>query len=327
MAGDSKKLISIVCPVHNEEKAIPFFYNRLTSVIEDLRQRYNFELIFTNNASEDQTLDIIRKLHRKDVSVQVITLSRNFGYHASMTAGLRHATGSGIVIIDVDCEDPPEMIPKFIAAWEKGYDIVYGIRGGRPEFIGLQWARKAFYRITRLIADYDFILDMAEFSLISSHVRDAILSNDSTFPFPRTELAFVGFKRFGIPYNREPRVTGESHYNLIRMTQFAIGGILSTSTYPLRFAVYLGVPLVLINVYFLLVCLLAEVQTDFKIVYLLDLTYMLSTLVFLSIYLARIYKDGVHRPIFIVDWQNSILNKTGTGEHKPDERLWTTDRG
>ena len=115
-------------------------------------------------------------------------------------------------MIDVDCEDPPEMIPKFVNEWEKGYDIVYGKRDKRPEFIGIQLARKAFYRITRLIADYDFILDMAEFSLVSARVREAILQNRTTFPFIRTEIGFVGFKRKGISYARQHRIVGKSHY-------------------------------------------------------------------------------------------------------------------
>lgn len=305
----SKKLISIICPVHNEEEAIPLFYKRLKSAIADLCQRYDFELIFTNNASTDRSLEIIKELCKKDLSVQVITFSRNFGYQASLIAGLRNAKGLSSIIIDVDCEDPPEMIPKFVSEWEKGYDIVYGRRDKRPEFIGIQLARKAFYRITRLIADYDFVLDMAEFALFSARVRDSIVKNLSTFPFIRSEIGFVGFKRIGIPYTRESRITGETHYNFIRMTQFAIGGILSSSTFPLRLAAYLGFPLILINLFAFILVLIEIINTNIQLIFLIDFTYVIMILVFLSIYLARVYKDGVQRPLFIIDWGNTVLNR------------------
>lgn len=306
----SKKLISIICPVHNEEEAIPLFYKRLKSAIADLCQRYDFELIFTNNASIDRSLEIIKELCKKDPSVQVITLSRNFGYQASLMSGLHNAKGDGIVIIDVDCEDPPEMIPKFVNEWEKGYDIVYGRRDKRPEFIGIQLARKAFYRITRLIADYDFVLDMAEFALFSARVRDSIVKNLSTFPFIRSEIGFVGFKRIGIPYTRESRITGETHYNLKKMTQFAIGGILSSSTFPLRVAVYFGVPLALLNLLAIVIHLFANIRFDIGIVFLIDFTYLIVVVLFLSIYIARIYKDVIQRPLYIIDYENTILNNS-----------------
>jgi glycosyltransferase involved in cell wall biosynthesis len=314
MTIHSKQLISIICPVYDEEGCILIFYHRLMAAIEPLRRQYDFELIFTNNASKDRTLEIIRDIRSKDSSVQVITFSRNFGYQASVTAGLKNAMGSAVIIIDVDCEDPPEMVPQFIPEWEKGYDIVYGKRDKRPEFIGMQLARKAFYRITKLIADYDFILDMAEFALFSDRVREAILRNNSTYPFIRGELGFVGFKKLGISYAREPRVFGKSHYKLMRMITFAVGGILSSSTFPLRLAVYIGFPLALVNLSFLLYRTLFAMQMDTQWIFLLDFTYTTLILAFISTYLARSYKDGVQRPLFIIDWQNSHLNNRDGGD-------------
>lgn len=320
-------LISIVCPVYNEAECIPLFYDRLKSALDDLQGEYEFELLFTNNASEDGTLDVIKKLRMQDPSVQVITLSRNFGYQASVFAGLRNAKGSAIVVIDVDCEDPPELMPRFIEEWERGYDVVYGERGKRPEFIGLQWIRKTFYRITRLIADYDFVLYMAEFALVSSHVRDAMLSNASTFPFLRAELGFVGFNRLGIPYDRDKRIRGKSHYNFGRMVRFAVAGILSSTTFPLRLVGYVGVPLILLNLCAVVYGFFGDLQRVLPFVTLLDLTFVLMALVILSIYLARNYKNGVRHPIFIVDWKRSLVNGHDLSEPDPVERVWTTDRG
>jgi polyisoprenyl-phosphate glycosyltransferase len=306
----TKKRITILCPVFNEEAAIPIFYDRLSKSVAPLRDKYTIELIFTNNASSDRSLEVIRQIHGTDSSVQAITLSRNFGYQASLLCGLHHARGDAIVIIDVDCEDPPEMIPEFVAGWESGHDIVYGRRDKRPESVFTQLARKTFYRLTRLIADYDFILDMAEFSLFTSRVRDEVVKNRSTFPFIRTELGFVGFRRHGISYTRQTRVQGKTHYNYVRMTQFAIGGILSSSTFLLRLAVYVGLPLALANLVALIVGCFVPNLPGLPQIYLLDATYGIAVLSILSTYLARVHKDGIQRPLFIVDWDNSLFDKT-----------------
>ena len=310
MNSKTNKLISIICPVYNEEEAILLFYNRLMTAIVDLRQRYDFELIFTNNASDDSTLQVIKGLYSKNSSVQVITLSRNFGYQSSLLAGLHNAKGDAIAIIDVDCEDPPEMIPIFIAEWEKGYDIVYGKRDKRPEPIVMQWIRKLFYRLTKLIADYDFILDMAEFSLFSSRVRDEITRNKSSFPFIRAELGFVGFKHKGIPYTRERRIIGKTHYNFFRMIEFAIGGILSSSTFFLRIAAYCGIPLFLINIAIAATILLSDVHFDPLALIFLDFAYIIIIVAFRSLYTARIHKNVIERPIYIIDHKNSIFRNS-----------------
>ena len=174
---NNPKLISIICPVHNEEESIPIFYKRLLNIIEPLRKKYDFELIFTNNCSEDNSLKIIKNYCQENSMIKVITLSRNFGYEAAVLSGLTYAKGDAIGIIDVDCEDPPEMIPIFLKEWEKGFDIIYGLRKKRAEFIVIQLLRKLFYRLNKLVADSDVILDMAEFSLFSSDVT--ILNSSS----------------------------------------------------------------------------------------------------------------------------------------------------
>ena len=192
MNPNHKPLVSIICPVYNEERAIPLFYDRLNAVWASLSAKYDFELIFTNNRSVDGTLASIQALREKDLKVQVITLSRNFGYQASVLAGISYSTGEATVVIDVDCEDPPEMLPLFIAKWEEGYDIVYGLRANRPEPRALIFMRKLFYRLLRLMADTDIVLDMAEFALVSARVRNVMCDNKNTFPFLRAEIGYSG---------------------------------------------------------------------------------------------------------------------------------------
>lgn len=302
-----RKLISVVCPVHNEARAVPLFYARLQKAMLTLRERYEWELVFTNNSSTDDTLATILKLREVDPNVHVLTLSRNFGYEASVATGLRYARGAVIAVIDVDCEDPPEMIPRFVQEWEQGYDVVYGQRDKRQEFIGMHLTRKAFYRVNRLIADSDIVLDMAEFFLISASVRDAILIHQSTNPFLRSEVAYVGFRRQGISYERGKRVIGDTHYNVLSAFRFAVTGILSSSTFPLRLAVYAFPLLALANV--------ALLTTDhFHELVVLDFLYVAFFLAVISIYLARTYKDVVRRPISVVDWKRSAFSyREGAG--------------
>ncbi|MBT4258400.1 MAG: glycosyltransferase family 2 protein [Nitrospina sp.] len=311
-SNSKKKKISVICPVFNEENTISLYYERFQKAISCLKDRYHVELIFVNNCSEDNTLSLARNLHSQNSSVQVISLTRNFGYQASVLCGLSFATGDAVVVNDVDGEDPPELIPKFVDLWEKGYDIIYGKREKRPEFLGLTLCRKLFYRFTRAIADNDFILDMAEFSLFTRQVRREVLKTKTSFPFIRNELAYVGFRQIGVPYNREKRIGGKGNYigfaGMFRMFQFAVAGILTASTFPLRLTFYLGVPLLLINFLVFFLYFLIPEKVPFPLIYILNTMFLIAAVIFLSTYMARVYKNGIRRPIFIVDWENTVIN-------------------
>jgi polyisoprenyl-phosphate glycosyltransferase len=311
--SSEKQKISVICPVYNEEETIPLYYERFQKAISCLRDRYLIELTFLNNCSTDNTLAAIKALQSNDATVQYITLTRNFGYQSSVLCGLTYATGQAIVVNDVDCEDPPELIPKFVKKWEEGYDIIYGQRGKRPEHQSLTLCRKFFYRLTRAIADNDFILDMAEFSLFTKRVRDEVVKIRNTFPFIRNELAYVGFRKIGISYDREPRITGKGNYKgfagMFRMIKFAVAGILTASTFPLRLIFYLAAPLLLINGIAVLVYFFNPESIQIHILHILNTMFLISSVTFLSTYMARVYKDGIQRAIFIIDWENTILNE------------------
>lgn len=298
-----KKLISIISPVLNEEESISLFYGRMQKVLSSFRNRYNFELIFTNNRSTDNSLNIICQLREKDPNVQVLTMSRNFGYQASVQAGLSFGKGEALIVIDADCEDPPEMITQFIEKWESGYDIVYGVRDyGHRESWLLKKFRKVFYRLLHKLADMDIVLYMAEFSLMSSSVRDAIINNKNTFPFLRSEIGYVGFSRFGIPFVRQPRQGGKTNYNIFQIFSFAFAGFLTSSTFLFRFAGYAFLFLVLLNVFFLFISGL------FKFLLVIDFVYVIGLLTMHGLYIARIYKNVMGRPIFVIDKKLSFIN-------------------
>lgn len=305
-----KPLVSVVCPVHNEEQAVPVFYRRVRDALAPVRDRYRFELMFVNNRSEDRTLELLLKLRESDPSVQVLTLSRNFGYQASVSAGLRHAAGAAVAIIDADCEDPPELIPRFLERWEAGCDVVYGLRERRSEFWGLHLLRKAYYRLTRLIADSDLVLDMAEFSLMSARVRDAVLDNANSFPYLRGEIAYAGFRREGLPYRREPRAAGRTHYNFLGILRFAVAGFLSASTFPLRLPLYLLPAAAAVNLAAAAAALRGALPDAwFKALLLADALYLAAFQSMACLYAARTYKNGLRRPLYVVDAALSRLDR------------------
>ena len=258
----------------------------------------------------DRTPALIKELRAQDRSVQLITHSRNFGYQASLLCGLTNLEGDAYVIIDVDCEDPPELIPEFVKKWEEGYDLVYGDRKWRSEHAGgSDSAARILSAYKRKIADSDFIIDMAEFSLFSRRIRDEVLSHASTFPFVRSDLAYAGFRRFGIKYKREPRRFGK--HALQFLANGKICRWLAFSAPPLFHcapSLIVGIPLVLID---LLAATLQIFGIDAPLaaILLINLAFVCLSLVSLALYVARISKDVIGRPVFIVDEQRSALNQ------------------
>lgn len=287
-----KPLITVICPVYNESKAIPIFYERLSRVFARVEATHTCNLLFVDNCSSDGTLDIIRGLRGQDSRVFFLGLSINVGYQRSMECGLRNAVGDFFVVIDVDCEDPPEMIEDFIKVQKQGFDIVYGERVDRTEGALIKGLRKVFYRVTRFISDEHFFVDMAEFCIITSEVRDALVQDMSSFPFIRASIGRVGFDYKGLPYKRHGRVAGKSNFNLYRMTTFAVAGILSSSTLPLRAMAYSFPFLLLVFVG----CFFA-VGTAYESYFVFTILFYLAFgVMFNSIYIARIYKNGLGRP-------------------------------
>ncbi len=310
-AGRSK--ITVVCPVFNEEKTVPLFYGRLKPVLDQLPDD-DFEILFVNNRSTDGTLAAIHALRERDPRVQVLTLSRNFGYQASITAGMFHASGDASVNIDVDCEDPPELIPQFIERWKNGADIAYGVRARREEFVLMHLARKLFYRVIHRLADHEIVLDMAEFFLVDRRVREYVLSTRSTFPFVRGQVGYVGFKREGIPYKRQKRIIGETHYNLLGAIRFGAAGILSSSTSVLRGLAYGGVIAFALDVLFAGVLFTGyprlggdELLRLIGFTLLLNMAWVAFAIGVVGIYLARVDKDTIGLPLFVGDSKLSTI--------------------
>ncbi len=310
---DNRKLVTIVCPVFNEEQAVPLFYERLKKALASVEDKVRFEILFVNNRSTDGTEAQVMALREKDPRVQLLTMSRNYGYQASISAGMRHASGDASVNIDVDCEDPPEMIPQFIERWLAGADIAYGIRARREEFVLMHLARKFFYRFIKSLSEHEIVLDMAEFFLVDQKVKEHVLSTRSTFPFVRGQVGYVGFRREGIAYKREKRIIGETHYNLLSAIRFGVAGILSSSTWPLRVLMYMGTLMLAVDLV-AAVGFLAWERAPIELmlrVFASGVAVHLGWLVFavgtLGIYLARVYKDTIGLPLYVADPKHSTI--------------------
>lgn len=298
--------LSVIVPVHNEKPNIAPFYERTRTVLDSLDGLTGWEILFVNDASEDNSLAEIVKLRAKDGRVRVITLSRRFGYHAVLAAGLSTAESDLYAMIDVDCEDPPELFPQFYGAIQNGVQVAYGIRSHREEPPMLTFMRKLFYHANRGIADSEIIVWMAEFSMITKQVRDAILAPRTTYPFLRAELGYVGFKRLGISYFRAKRQHGRSHYSLMRMTRFAVAGILSSSTFLLRLVLYVAA---FLGIAFPVTVLILGLSVDAtaRLAAILSFYFLLLTVPTIALYLARTYKNGVARPVFVIDQSQTFL--------------------
>jgi polyisoprenyl-phosphate glycosyltransferase len=308
----SKPLVTVVCPVFNEEATVERFFARLVEATRSAEHQVDFEFLLIDNRSTDRTPAVLAELQAKEPRARVVTFSRNYGYQASITAGMRLAAGDAIVNIDTDGEDPPELIPLFIERWLSGVDVVYGLRHEREEFVLLHLARKLFYRVIRRVADHEIVLDMAEFFLVDKRVRDASLATKSTFPFVRGQVGYVGFRREGIPYKRRRRMGGASHYNLLAAARFGMGGVLSSSTLPLRWLAYVGVSAFLVDLAIAIALVaggggwgLGVLERLLGALVTLHLGWGALAVGVVGLYVARIYKDTVGLPLYVVDEQRS----------------------
>ncbi len=295
----ARKSLAVVVPgCHNESENVGPFYDDAKKTLDALP--LDWSLVFVNDASTDGTLDGILALRAKDPRVKVATLSRNFGYHAALVAGLTNADADLYAIVDADGEDPPELLARFHEEIAKGASTVYGVRSERPEPAYLIFFRWLFYRINSLIADGPIRLWMAEYSMFSRPVRDAILANKTTFPFLRAELAYVGLGMVGVPYARRTRRHGASHYNFFSMGKFAVAGFLASSTFPLRAVLYFSAAFAALYAALVASRGLTLIESG-ALAAIMGFVFLLVSAPLGALYLARTYKNVTARPVFFLD--------------------------
>lgn len=239
----SKKLISVMTPVYNEELTLRRCYEEVRRVMETLSDRYDYEHIFADNCSQDRTLEMLRALALEDTRVKVLGYSRNFGAEKSGFMALKHATGDAAVGIPADLQEPPETILKFVELWEKGYDVAYGVYRAPSEAFTMRLGRRLYYWAVDQLSDTPLPRDFSGFSLSDRKVIDEVLKLDDYAPYYRGMIASIGFRQIAVPYERGLRQAGRSKHGFGFLMDFGINGLISHSLVPIRLATILGVTL------------------------------------------------------------------------------------
>lgn len=234
------KLVSLVVPVYNEAEVIGEMYRRLTSVASALPD-LEYELVVVDDGSRDTGYAALRALAQSDPRLRVLKLSRNFGHQTAITAGIDVARGDAIVVIDADLQDPPEVIPEMVVRWREGFDVVYGVRAKRSGETMVKLATASvFYRILDRMTNISIPVDAGDFRLLSRRAADQLCAMREKDRFVRGLISWIGFRQIGVLYQREARFAGETKYPFRKMLKFAIDGLTSFSTIPLKLATWLG---------------------------------------------------------------------------------------
>jgi glycosyltransferase involved in cell wall biosynthesis len=299
--------ISVLVPVYNEEKNINLFYHRIIKVLNELNKNYSYEIIFSDNASKDNTIPEIKKLCKIDNNIKLISLSKNFGRNASQLATLHKAKGELIFMIDVDCQDPPEMLKNFTNFYEQGFDIVYGIRNRIKESFFKYIFAKLFYRIIKILSDNYSIVDMGEFVLFHKKIRDEIIKTKTSFPFIRTEISTIGYKHKGINYIRDNRLNGKTNYSVFGLFKYAFSGFISSSTFLLRINAIIGLLIIMIDLGCIIYSLInTNNNLNLKYLYLVNMIAALYIMTSASLFIARLYTNSLQRAVYVIDYEKSI---------------------
>ena len=318
-------LISIIVPVLNEEANVRRVHREVGRVMDGLQGRYDFELIFTDNHSTDGTFEILTELAHDDRRVRVLRFSRDFGFQRSILTGYRAAAGDAAIQIDADLQDPPDLIPEFVARWEEGHDVVYGVRRARPESWWLRWVRSSFYRLIDFLSEDHLPHGAGDFRLVSRRVLDLLKEGDDQHPYLRGAIAALGFSQTGIPYDRAARQQGKSKFSLGQLVRLAVDGILAHSIVPLRVATFVGLIMAFAMMGGMVVYLVGrlalhqEWPPGFATTTILLLLGIALNALFLGIigeYLGRIYQQVKRRPLTIVE---ATLNYPGGESPTPDD--------
>jgi len=302
----ARPVFSVVAPIYNEAETLPHFYARVVAAMESLDEP--FEVVLVNDGSRDDSIAVMRALHERDPRVRVVDFSRNFGHQVAISAGLDHARGEAVVIIDSDLQDPPEVILELAAKWRQGAEVVYAQRRTRPGETRFKLLTAAmFYRLIRRLTSVDIPRDTGDFRLLDRKVVDTLVAMKEHHRFMRGLSVWVGFRQEAVHYDRQERYAGETKYPLSKMVRFALDAITGFSYVPLQLATTLGFVLAglsLLGIVLAVVLRLLDVaiqgQTTTLIAVLLLGGIQLIFLGVIGEYLGRIYDEVRGRPLYIV---------------------------
>lgn len=306
-AAEDLPVFSVVVPAYNEAGVLALFHARLRSVMEGLGQPW--EVIYVDDGSTDGTLAVLGALHGADADVSVLGLSRNFGKERAITAGLDHARGRAVVVIDADLQDPPELIADMAAAWRRGVDVVYAVRRSRD---GETWTKRVtadlFYRVIGRLGHVRLPRNAGDYRLMSRRVVDAVLLLREQHRFMKGIFAWVGFPSEAIPYDRRPRAAGATSWTYWRLWNFALDGITGYTLMPLKIATYLGLVIALLAIGYAGVIVMCTLlfgndvpgYPSLIVVVLFLGGAQLMTLGIIGEYLGRAFDETKNRPLYLV---------------------------
>ncbi|MGD0456722.1 MAG: glycosyltransferase family 2 protein [Terriglobia bacterium] len=317
-------LLSVIVPCANEEEVLHETHRRLTNALGMIGIK--FEIIYIDDGSTDSTMDVLREIQSSDHQVRVVSLSRNFGHQVAITAGMEHAAGDAIVVIDADIQDPPEVIAEFVERWQAGYDVAYGVHTEREgETAFKRWTAKLFYRLIGKLSDTQIPPDAGDFRLIDRKVAEALLAMPERDRFIRGMVSWLGFSQVAVPYRRAPRLAGRTKYPLFKMARLAADGIVSFSTTPLRVATWLGFAVSAFAVFGILLTLYARLfeknwvqgWASLVIAILFLGGVQLICLGIIGEYIGRIYGESKRRPLYLIQERLGFAESAETGRiHK-----------
>jgi len=298
--------LSVVVPAYNEEEVLPEFHRRLTEVLETLG--CSCEILYINDGSSDETLKTIKDF--KDPSVAVIDLSRNFGKEIALTAGLDHARGDAVIVIDADLQDPPELIPQLIEKWQEGFDVVYARRISRDgETFLKKLTAKLFYRFIQGVSRVKIPEDTGDFRLLSRRAVEALKKLRETHRFMKGLFAWVGYPQIAVNYRRDPRFAGQTKWGYWRLWNFALDGITSFTITPLRIATYVGLMTAVGSFTYALFVIYKTLAygdpvqgyPSLMVVILFLGGVQLMSLGVIGEYLGRMFNETKHRPLYLIN--------------------------
>jgi len=302
----TRPTLSVVIPVFEEQENIPLLYTRLTAVLQTAEP--DFEIIFVDDGSRDTSLEILHSLVENDPHVTVIELARNFGHQVAVSAGLDHSRGQGVIIMDADLQDPPEVLPQFIDKWREGHDVVYAIRERRKESWPLRIAYAIFYRTLQKVASIDIPLDAGDFCIMDRKVVDLLNGMPERNRFVRGIRSWVGLDQVGLAYERQARNSGKPKFTFSRLLYLALDGLVSFSYIPLRAITILGFCVSLISIVLAIYYTVQKIFSDLNppgfattiVAILLLAGIQLITMGVIGEYVGRIFEEVKRRPLYII---------------------------
>ena len=306
------KKITIIIPAYNEEESLPHLYERLEKLMSSM-EHYEFEILFVNDGSKDNTINLIKEYREKDNRISYVDFSRNFGKEIAMIAGLDYATGDCVIFMDADLQDPPELIPELVKYWEEGYDDVYAKRSSRK---GETWLKKftskMYYRVLQHLTNVPIQQDTGDFRLLDRRCVNALRKMRESQRNSKSMFSWIGYKKKEVLYDRDPRIAGKTKWNYKKLVDLAIDGITSFTTSPLRISTYISIPtFIVLFVYFVYViakCIVTStVIQAYQAIILLILFFSGVQILLFGIigeYLGRIFNESKNRPLYLVNEYN-----------------------